>query len=170
MNFIVLGLPRSGTTWLANWLTTGQSLCLHDPFNRLPEHWPRDARRLGVSCTGAYLLPGWLERQSCPVAVIERDEADCEASAQRMGLSVCGLRERLQAVEGRRWRFDDLWNETKARELWAFLLPGIEFDALRYRLLREMRVEPTSWVADSDVATEVFKRYSQGAGVCRGAL
>ena len=27
----VFALPRSGTAWLANWLTTDRSLCLHDP-------------------------------------------------------------------------------------------------------------------------------------------
>ena len=162
IDFIVLGLPRSGTTWLANWLTTHRSLCLHDPFNRLPEHWERDARRFGVSCTGAYLLPGWMAQQSCPIAVIERDEAACEASLNRRGFSVAGLRERLQAVNGRRFAFDDLWNEDKARDLWAFLLPGIPFDALRYRLLRDMRIEPAEWTADLDVAAEVFRRYGQG--------
>lgn len=169
VDFIVLGLPRSGTTWLANWLTTDRSLCLHDPFNQLPEHWPADGRRRGVSCTGAYLLPRWLDRQHCPVAVIERDEGACEASANRIGLSVCGLRERLQAVEGRRFAFADLWNESTAHDLWAFLLPDLPFDGIRYRLLREMRVQPTSWAVDEEVAAEVFKRYSQGAGVCRGA-
>jgi hypothetical protein len=61
---------------LANWLTTDRTLCLHDPFSRqLPEHWPRDHRRRGISCTGAYLLPGWLAQQRCPVFVIERDRA-----------------------------------------------------------------------------------------------
>src|SRR5262245_11295408 len=30
MPFFVPGLPRSRTAWLANWLTTDTSLCLHD--------------------------------------------------------------------------------------------------------------------------------------------
>jgi hypothetical protein len=58
LDFIVLGLPRSATTWLANWLTTDRSLCLHDPFAKtLPEQWDAGGKRLGISCTGAYLMP-----------------------------------------------------------------------------------------------------------------
>ena len=29
---MVIGLPRSRTTWMANWLTTTDTLCLHDPL------------------------------------------------------------------------------------------------------------------------------------------
>lgn len=168
VDFIVLGLPRSGTTWLANWLTTERSLCLHDPFaTALPERWPRDGRRFGISCTGAYLLPKWLKAQECAVAVIQRDPAACEASLARIGLGgLGGLPAALQGVDGRRWQFADLWDEDTARELWTFLLPGIAFDAPRYRLLREMRIEPKEIVADMDVAAEVIKRYSQGEGRC----
>ena len=32
LDFAVLALPRSGTTWLANLLTTDTTLCRHDPF------------------------------------------------------------------------------------------------------------------------------------------
>jgi hypothetical protein len=170
VDFIVLGLPRSGTTWLANWLTTDRSFCLHDPFNQLPERWPRDSRRFGISCTGAYLLPKWLDLQHCPVAIIERDPKACDHSLERIGLGdTSPLVTALRNTEGRRWRFDDIWNEEKARELWAFLLPDAPFDALRYRLLREMRIEPMQWTADTDVTAEVFRRYSQGEGPCHGA-
>ena len=161
VDFIVLGLPRSGTTWLANWLTTDRSLCLHDPFQRaLPETWDAGGKRLGISCTGAYLLPGWLEAQSCPVAVIERDPEACDASLQRMGLgSTWPLRRAFKRARGKRWRFDDIWNEKKARALWAFLLPGLPFDSARYRLLREMQIQPREWTPDLEVMGEVFKRY-----------
>lgn len=170
VDFIVLGLPRSGTTWLANWLTTDRSLCLHDPFSTaLPEHWDAGLKRLGISCTGSYLLPKWLAAQDCPIAVITRDHAACDASLAAMGLPPTTDPSLLAIAPGRRWRFEDIWNEDTARELWAFLLPGIAFDAARYRLLREMRVEPKQWEADMDVAAEAIERYSQGAGVCRGA-
>lgn len=161
VDFIVIGLPRSGTTWLANWLTTDRSLCLHDPFNALPEQWPQDGRRRGISCTGAYLLPKWLGAQNCAVAVIERDPEACAASLAAAGLpGLDGLPAALAVADGRRWKFADLWDEDKARELWAFLLPDVPFDALRYRLLRDMRIEPKNWTVDTDVAAEVFRRYS----------
>jgi hypothetical protein len=161
VDFCVLGLPRSGTTWLANWLTTERSVCLHDPFRFLPEQWPRDGRRFGVSCTGGYLMPKWLDRQECPIAVIERDPADCDASLARMGLGKVGvLAPELARVDGRRWRFADLWNEDRAHDLWAFLLPGVPFDALRYRLLRDMQVQPhpRTWQPDAQVLRELAVR------------
>lgn len=164
IDFIVLGLPRSGTTWLSVWLTTDRSLCLHDPFALgVPETWPRDARRFGISCTGAYLFPKWLARQECPVAIIERDSESCELSLARAGLpadSVPALRTRLDATDGRRFAFDALWNEDTARELWAFLLPQIPFDALRYAQLRQTQIQPHlgKWRFDPNTAQEMQRR------------
>lgn len=162
IDFAVVGLPRSGTTWLANWLTTDRSLCLHDPFsNSLPETWDAGDKRLGISCTGAYLMPGWLESLSCPLVVIERDPAACDVSLQAMGLpTTWPLLRSFKAAKGRRWRFDDIWDEVKARELWAFLLPGIAFNAPRYRLLREMHVQPhmDKWKPDPAIAAELQRR------------
>jgi hypothetical protein len=158
IRFIVLGLPRSGTTWLANWLTTDLTLCLHDPFaDSMPNKWPRDGRRLGISCTGAYLMPDWLAQQHCPVAVIERDPADCAAS---LGADVSGLKSALDAVHARRWQFDALWREGSALALWRYLVPGVPFDKLRYRLLREMQVQPhmKKWTPNMDVIGELIDR------------
>jgi hypothetical protein len=159
-NFMVLGLPRSGTTWLANWLTTDRSLCLHDPFNELPEHWPRDDRRWGISCTGSYLLKGWVERQSCPVAVIERDPMECRRSLRALypDGEVDAFVPALNAVRGRRWQFADLWEERTAQALWEYLLPGLPFDAIRYRLLREMNVQCHKWEVNAEVVGELIKR------------
>lgn len=162
IDFAVVGLPRSGTTWLANWLTTDRSLCLHDPFAQgLPENWPIDERRRGISCTGAYVLGDWLDRQECPVAVIQRPLHECNQSLSRMGWPhVSHLRRLLNKTEGRRWQYADLWNEEKARDLWAFLLPSIPFDALRYRQLRLMQVQPymPRWSMVEGVLEEMTRR------------
>lgn len=168
IDFIVLGLPRSATTWLSVWLTTEQSLCLHDPFaDRLPEHWQRDARRFGISCTGAYLFPHWLSQHDCPVVVIDRDAESCEASLARAGFAqpdTTALRHALAQVDARRFAFDDLWNETTAGELWAFLLPHVDFDALRYRQLREIQIQPHlgKWRFDPLIAEEMQRREAAG--------
>lgn len=148
MDFIILGLPRSGTTWIANWLTTDKTLCLHDPFEiGSASTWPRDHRLFGISCTASYLLPGWLNRHDCKVAIIERDPDACHASIQRIGFDkddkrMQTLKRSLDAVEGRRFPFDDIWSESKARELMAYLMPGITFDAIRYNQLKRMQVQP----------------------------
>lgn len=161
IDFAVFALPRSGTAWLANWLTTDRSLCLHDPFAvSMPEHWESKGC-FGIACTGSYLFPKWLHTLDCPVAVIERDPLECNASLRANGLpeNVMHLKRALDATDGRRWRFADLWNEDKARELWAFLLPAVKFDAQRYRLLRSLHVETKSRTADMDVLAELLERY-----------
>lgn len=144
IDFMVLSLPRSGSTWVANWLTTDRSLCLHDPFADSLPPWPKYGRTLGISCTGSYLMPEFLRRQDCPIAVIERDPGDCDASLKTLGAPpiTAHMKRMLEQVNGRRWSFADLWNETKAREMWAFLLPEIAFDAPRYRLLGAMQIQP----------------------------
>lgn len=161
LDFIVLGLPRSGTTWLANLLTTQQSLCLHDPFaHLLPEQIKGDGRRLGVSCTGLCLMPSLLASQRCPVVVIERDVADCDASLAEIGLgSAAPIKPHLDRVQAKRFAFSDLWDEYQARRLWIYLLPGIPWDGPRYRLLRDMRVEPKDpHHFNPDVAKELAAR------------
>jgi hypothetical protein len=162
LDFIVLGLPRSGTTWLANWLTTDRTLCLHDPFSRaLPEDWRFDHRKRGISCTGAYMLPKWLGQHHCPRVVIERERSACDASLRVMGLPdiTDDMVAALDAVDAPRFAFADLWNEGKAKGLWKYLVPGVAFDALRYRQLRGLNVQERDWTPDWDVMGEVIKRY-----------
>lgn len=166
IDFIIIGLPRSGTTWLSNFFTTDRSLCLHDPFAwGAPETWPRDARRFGISCTGAFLFPRWLAQQCCPVAIIERDTEACDASLRRLGMgSAQDLHAAIGNAEGRRFQFDALWQEETARELWDFLLPGLAFDAIRFRMLKEIQVQPHmgKWRAAEGVFEEMTRREAGG--------
>lgn len=157
LDFIVVGLPRAGTTWIANWLTTDRSLCLHDPFALgMPEAWPRDGRLRGISCTIAALMQKWLSGYNCPIAIIDRDPKACEQSLEKLDLptllglpsppdftfNTSGILPFLDVTPGRRFAFDDLWNEEAASELWRFLLPSVPFDRIRYRLLHNMQVQP----------------------------
>lgn len=167
LDFVVTGLPRSATTWLAAFLTTNDSLCLHDPFSLgWPDKWERDGRRFGISCTGVYLMPEILERQDCPVVVIERDPADCEQSIERMGFKeshIPRLKSMLDKVDGWRFPYAELWVEARARELWGYLLPGLPFDRLRYRQLAQMQIQPHmgKWSPDASVL-EDMKRLRAG--------
>lgn len=168
LDFIVLGLPRSATTWLANWLTTDTTLCLHDPFAvGLPESWPEDHRARGISCTGAWLMPHWLGQYRCPIAVIERDPAACDRSLAELGLPpTSALRELLDRAPGRRFAFEALWSEDGARALWNHLLPEHPFDGLRYRLLRAMQVQPV----DPGKVDQNTVQHLVAAGLLEGRL
>jgi len=159
LDFVVIGLPRSGTTWIANWLTTDRTFCMHDPFAQgLPDRWYRDQRKFGISCTLSFLLEGWLDQFRCPIAIIERDPQACDASLRAMGLTNNDhLRESFRHQKGRVFSFEDLWEESKARALWDYLLPAETFDALRYHQLVRMQVQPhpVHWTLDLSVMNEL---------------
>lgn len=149
MRFAVVGLPRSGTTWAAAWLTDAGALCLHDP---LADFSPAELLRLevsrpwGIACTGAWMLPGLMREIAarCPMIVIERDRFDVGASLAAMGLPAMpgNVFERFERAPGRRVPFGALWDESGAREMWSYLRPDAPFDVHRWRLLRDMRIEP----------------------------
>lgn len=99
------------------------------------------------------------------MAVIERDAEDCDRSLRAMGMGCTqDIAEAFARSDGRRWRFDDIWIESKAHDLWAFLLPGIPFDAIRYRQLRDIQVQPhmSKWRFEPSVFDEMTRREAGG--------
>jgi hypothetical protein len=166
ISFVVVGLPRSGTTWIANLLTTEETLCLPDPFaSGLPESWETDGRITGVSCTGAHMFPNWLRSQNCQVAAIVRPQSECEKSAASIGLDWHNAVERaFPPVDALRVDYSDIWVEESAAELWRYLLPSIPFDRLRYRQLRRMQVQPymPAWSYVPGIFEEMMRREAGG--------
>ena len=147
--FALLGLPRSGTTWAANWLTAGAAICLHDPVADTP---PGDipaldlGRPWGLSCSSLWLWEDVVRDLAarCPVVIVERDPAESNAELQAMGLPALPgwMHEVFARVPGLRVPFSDLWSEEGAARIWQHLRPAEEFDAARWRMLRDMRVTP----------------------------
>lgn len=148
INFMILGGPRSATTWAANWLTTDTSVCLHDPLleYRL-EHLQRitfDGKRFGISCTSSLLYPDWVNQQRCPKVILYRDVKEINNSLRALGL--------VELIESRHMK--RLYNIKGAKIVpWEYLfLPtgakmiadhlGVPFDACRHDILMQMRIEP----------------------------
>jgi hypothetical protein len=79
IDFIVVGLPRSGTAWAANWLTTDTTHCIHDPIAK-HHHTELDdlssSKHLGVSCTGLWRFPDWLNKHPAKKVILRRDRAE----------------------------------------------------------------------------------------------
>jgi len=152
MKFALFGLPRSGTTWAANWLSDGAALCLHDP---IAQHAPADlldldmGRPWGVACTGLWAFEDVAREVAgrCPVVVLERDPRESEKLAAGIGLDLpasvhAWIHARFAGVPGVRVPHSALWDEQGARRIWSILRPGEPFDVLRWRMLRDIRVEP----------------------------
>jgi len=89
--FIITGLPRSRTSWLANLFTYGSSFCMHDGlatgndfFCRLRAVAASDSsiRYVGNSDSGIPMFMPPSEFDDCKVLVVLRDKKECFASFQ----------------------------------------------------------------------------------------
>ncbi len=138
--FMVIGAPRSGTTWAANWLTTDNSLCLHDPLAmRHYSEWDgiKSSKRLGISDTGISAFPDWLNLHPAPKVILHRNRNEIALS-----LGITEFMDtpcRLIEIHGMHVDYLDLWNNPKP--IYEFLLEQ-EFDTERHAELMKMNIQP----------------------------
>jgi|SRR5882762_6901529 len=143
---MVLSAPRSASTWVANWLTTEQTLCLHDPvLTHAPEAFdaiPCD-RVLGLACTGLALLTDFVNNHQAKKLIVHRDLGTVNHSLETIGLSRLGPRweQCLREVRGMHVHYNDLFQPAPARSIYEHLT-GLLFDEPRHRNLCDMYVEP----------------------------
>lgn len=149
ISFMVLGGPRSGTTWAANWLTTDTTICLHDPLLEYPIHTLQrltftKGRRLGISCTGSLLYPDWVNAQKCPKVLLYREVADINRSLRELGLVELIERRHLKRLSNINGAmivpYEHLFTQTGAEAIAKFL--NVPFDAARHDVLMQMRIDP----------------------------
>lgn len=152
LDFMVIGLPRSGTTWVANWLTTRETFCLHDPL--YSHHYSdldglklggADAKTVGVSCTALWRWGDWVNNHPAKKLIVHRDIEAINRSLSQLGLPA--MRERdaqaLHDLSGPHVHFDDLFcDQDAAAMIWDHLIPGVPFDPARHGLLSRTIVSP----------------------------
>lgn len=152
--YLVLGLPRSRTAWLARFLTYGDWTCGHDEARRLRQ-LEDAASWLAQPCTGSVetaAAPFWrLALHLNPelrIVTVRRDPEAAAKSAVRAGLcrdleattALCRrLDHKLGQIERRvpgvrSYRFEDLAREEVCADLFEHLLP-YSFDSARWRAL-----------------------------------
>lgn len=148
IDFMILGGPRSATTWAANWLTTDSTICLHDPLLEYTTEFLQrlvyPGKRMGISCTSSLLYPDWVNTQQCPKVILYRDVADINRSLRQLGL--------VELIESRHLArltnikrammvpYEYLFSKTGAKQIAKKLC--VPFDEARHELLVQMRVEP----------------------------
>lgn len=146
VRFMVLSAPRSASTWVANWLTTEKTLCLHDP---ILEHKPEDLddipcdRLLGLACTGLALLPDFVNTHPAMKVIVHRDLEAVNRSLTTIGLTPLGRRwnDALDRIRGMHVYYDSLFDAHWADKI-HYQLTGLPFDAARHAQLCGMYVEP----------------------------
>lgn len=152
IKFMVLGGPRSATTWAANWLTTETTMCLHDP---LLEYTKRNldlimipGKEIGFSCTSTLLFSEWFLKHPARKIVLYRDPAEINRGLEALGFPVLDVpahNARINvAIEAgiSLWHWDAVFDKLSARKIWEHLLPRIPFDEYRHDLLSGMNVQP----------------------------
>lgn len=170
LKFMVLGGPRSGTTWLANWLTTERTLCVHEPLMRAdptmidkwaaPLPYASPGRILGISCTASALLyPDWARAHSARKIVIHRRFDAINRSLEMADLPKIDHRKRVKLIEtldeipGLHVDYNELFStdveksKEIARNLFLFATQ-LQFDASRFLELRDMNVQPVKAIID----------------------
>ena len=140
IDFMVVSMPRSRSTWLANWLTTDKSICLHDP---LRDKTIKDIEAikadkvLGVADTSLLLYGDKLNRYRCKKLIIHRSLAQVSRSVgEKIDARLAG---QLNGIKGLHIQYDEI--NAMGREIWRYLI-GDGFDQERFNLLKDMNIEP----------------------------
>jgi hypothetical protein len=133
MKFLVYAMPRSGSTWLANFLTADGLVCHHDPLGRMSFE---EANRLDAAVdTGAYLFRDRMQAERSYALV--RRVADCNRSLLRLGLAPGA---EYQGMEMPTFFYERLFDIGYLAELWA-QIRGPGFDEERARMLIDFNVQ-----------------------------
>lgn len=149
IDFMIIGLPRSGTTWAANWLTTDKTFCLHDPlyklhyseWDALPKGW---YNQLGVSCTGIWRWPEFVNAHPAKKIVVIRDLDEVNNEMEKLGLPECppDADLMLKDIEAPHVHYTDLFDPKRAPLIWEKLIGEFGYCPLRHAQLCEFNVQP----------------------------
>lgn len=154
MNFFVLGLCRSRTAWLANFLTYNGNYCHHEGLNgcHTVNSYIDKLQIDGDSGTGLMLIDIEKHFPDSPKVIIERDIEDIIPWAHEnygdAGVKVLyDQKEKLDKINGLRIPFDDI--DHRLEEIWVHLV-GNGFDRQRADLLTKLNVQVND-IHDVDV-------------------
>lgn len=150
IQFMILALPRSGTAWLSNWMTTPTTRCIHDPLFKYPNlsqlESLRSEKLLGISDTGIYLkYNSWVRNHPARKVGLIRPRAEVNASLDRMGfrpLTVTDYHRTLAALRDLPGIVMVDWASAMgSASVWDHLLPGVPYDDERTQDLLRLNVQ-----------------------------
>ena len=144
IEFMVIALPRSGTTWASNWLTTDTTTCIHDPL------WNHDYKdfdkiksdkMLGVSCTGLWMFKNWVNNHPARKVILHRDLSEVNTSLVEIGIPPLPeyAEDFINDIDGNHYDWLDIF--TNPKHIYEYLLQK-EFDKERHDLLKEIEMQP----------------------------
>lgn len=147
IDFMVLALPRSGTAWVSNLLTTDTSLCIHEAFmdNSINDLDTRSYDgMLGIAETSAFTKVDEINQHSAKKLVIERPLNEVNESIAELGFKAMPSysADLMIQLKGYRIAYKDLFNYEIMSEAYYYLLRK-ELNQERHRMLCQMNIENT---------------------------
>lgn len=160
-HYFITGYPRSRTAWLAAFMTTGQSLCLHEGIARtggiepLGRAMEACAKHCGAVGDSDPTLPLYAEEfleafPDAPVLVVKRPALEVRSSLMRQGMTLSETESMLERLSAGLetiiskaqvcWPVDYHSIDSTLEPIWEFLV-GDGFDALRAAEMVRFRIE-----------------------------
>jgi hypothetical protein len=153
--FLITGLPRSRTAWMAVAALNDQSICWHEPLAWLKQWegaldlWRSSAHRyVGISDSAlGFHLPEIIARASPRVLVIERDIAEVKASGAALGIGPSNYLTLLKAALVIdhplivRVPYDALTDDRVVASCLRHLMPRADIHMDRIKVLQRMNIQ-----------------------------
>lgn len=149
-NFLILGLPRSRTAWLANFLTYKNSFCYHDLLAYCKDEQELKNKMnlfgydfIGTADTAGFLLPKHDLFKHAPKVIIHRDSDDVIKSLENfLNASVSKkwiryIDEQLNKVKGLHVNYSEINNNLE--KIWHHCL-NVPYNHERAKLLSNFNV------------------------------
>jgi len=145
-NFFILGLPRSRTAWLANFMTYRQTFCYHEGLNgcyTIDDFKQKLGLNKGDSSTGAVLLDLDHHFPDAKKVIIESDiERSIQYSQEMYGNThedwLLHIQSRLYLTEGMRVNVNDIFD--KLKDIWEYLTES-KYDKSRGDMLKKLNIQ-----------------------------
>ena len=145
INFMVLGLPRSGTAWLANLLTTQKSYCRHEALwtSSLDElNGEKHTVSFGIAETSGFSMVNEINAHSANKLIVRRDLSEINESLHGLGIPKMNQEhmDKLLSISGYHIDFNDIFDYNKMSKAYEFLLHG-QLEPYRHAFLCDMNVQ-----------------------------
>lgn len=145
LDYIIIALPRSGTAWVANLLSSEDRVCRHDPLGTLIDPVKVIELEGGCADTGMGYFPELVNKVRAKV-VIQRPRVDCMRGLKAIWVNLPGvametLEARISQVDADLIvKFDDLFSFDSSNAIHKLCL-GRELSHERHAFLQEMNVQ-----------------------------
>jgi len=164
MSFFILGLPRSRTAWLANFMTYDGSFCYHEGINGCysVDKYREKLKGKGDSTTGAALLDLDKYFPDSKKVIIESDpQKSIDYSIETYGEANIGwihhLEDRLSAQKGLRVHYDDI--DRNLESIWGYLTDK-PFNYERAEMLRPLNIQVHNpYIFNMEAATAISHEF-----------